>query len=105
MEFMSPRKCISLDGCFLKGVCRGQLLNAVAKDGHNQMLSLAWVVVENENTITWSWFISLLKKDLIFGDGTSFTIMSDMQKGLDIAIKELLPACEERRCARHILAN
>lgn len=31
--------------------------------------------------------------------------MSDMQKGLDIAIKELLLACDERRCARHILAN
>ncbi|KAH0685692.1 hypothetical protein KY290_017212 [Solanum tuberosum] len=44
MAFMSARKCIGLDGCFLKG-------------------------------------------------------------GLDIAIKELLPACEERRCARHILAN
>nr|XP_025886265.1 uncharacterized protein LOC112941297 [Solanum lycopersicum] len=105
MAFMSARKCIGLDGCFLKGVCRGQLLIAVAKDGNNQMLPLAWAVVENENTITWSWFISLLKEDLRLGDGTSFTIMSDMQKGLDIAIKELLPACEERMCARHILAN
>ncbi|XP_069153126.1 uncharacterized protein [Solanum lycopersicum] len=105
ITFMSARKCIGLDGCFLKGVCRGQLLIAVAKDGNNQMLPLAWAVFENENTITWSWFISLLKKDLRLADGTSFTIMSDMQKGLDIAIKELLPACEERRCARHILAN
>ena len=80
MAFMSARKCIGLDGCFLKGVCRGQLLIAVAKDGNNQMLPLAWAVVENENTITWSWFISLLKEDLRLGDGTSFTIMSDMQK-------------------------
>ncbi|XP_027767741.1 uncharacterized protein LOC114074018 [Solanum pennellii] len=105
MAFMSARKCIGLDDCLLKGVCRGQLLIAVAKDDNNQRLPLAWAVVENENTITWSWFISLLKEDLRLGDGTSFTIMSDMQKGLDIAIKELLPACEERWCARHILAN
>ncbi|WMV40475.1 hypothetical protein MTR67_033860 [Solanum verrucosum] len=54
MAFMSARKYIGLDGCFLKGT-------------------------------------------LGLGNGTSFTIMSDMQKGLDIAIKELLPACEERR--------
>ncbi|XP_049388504.1 uncharacterized protein LOC125852864 [Solanum stenotomum] len=105
MAFMSARKCIGLDGCFLKGVCRCQLLIAVAKDGNNQMLPLAWAVVENENTNSWSWFISLLQEDLGLGDGTNFTIMSDMQKGLDIAIKELLPACEERRCTRHILAN
>ncbi|WMV32064.1 hypothetical protein MTR67_025449 [Solanum verrucosum] len=105
MAFMSARKCISLDGCFLKGVCKGQLLIAVAKDGNNQMLPLAWAVVENENTNSWSWFISLLQEDLGLGDGTSFTIMSDMQKGLDITIKKLLPACEERRCGIHILAN
>ncbi|KAH0692602.1 hypothetical protein KY285_019699 [Solanum tuberosum] len=105
MAFMSARKCIGLDGCFLKGVCMGQLLIVVAKDGNNQMLPLAWAVVEKENTNSWSWFISLLQEDLGLGDGTNFTIMSDMQKGLDIAIKELLPACEERRCARHILAN
>ncbi|XP_049365488.1 uncharacterized protein LOC125830339 [Solanum verrucosum] len=105
MAFMSARKCIGLDGCFLKGVCRGQLLIAVAKDGNNQMLPLAWAVVENENTNSWSWFISLLQEDLGLGDGTNFTIMSNMQKGLNLAIKKLLPACEERRCARHILAN
>ncbi|KAH0732253.1 hypothetical protein KY289_003441 [Solanum tuberosum] len=88
--FMSARKCIGLD---------------VAKDGNNQMLPLAWAVVENENTNSLSWFISLLQEDLGLRYGTSFTIMSNMQKGLDITIKELLPACEERRCARHILAN
>ena len=43
MAFMSARKCIGLDGCFLKGVCRGQLLIAVAKDYNNQMLPLGWV--------------------------------------------------------------
>jgi len=33
--FQNCRKCIGLDGCFLKGVCRGQLLVVVAKDGNN----------------------------------------------------------------------
>ncbi|KAM3359008.1 hypothetical protein P3S68_021941 [Capsicum galapagoense] len=35
------RKCIGLDGCFLKGVCKGQLLVAIAKDGNNQMFPIA----------------------------------------------------------------
>ena len=29
------RKVIGLDGCFLKGICRGQLLSAVGRDGNN----------------------------------------------------------------------
>ncbi|XP_019241285.1 PREDICTED: uncharacterized protein LOC109221274, partial [Nicotiana attenuata] len=65
------RRNIGLDGCFLKGVCKGQLLVAVSKDGNNQMFPIAWAVVE----------------------------------GLINAVRDLLPECEHRMCARHILAN
>ncbi|KAF3670719.1 hypothetical protein FXO37_08405 [Capsicum annuum] len=54
-------------------------------------------VVPKENKNTWSWVFSLLQNDLGLGDGSGFTIMSNMQKGLDLAVKELLPGCEERR--------
>ncbi|XP_016560979.2 uncharacterized protein LOC107860214 [Capsicum annuum] len=47
------RRCIGFDGCFLKGICKGQLLVAICKDGNNQMLPLAWAVVEVENKFTW----------------------------------------------------
>ncbi|XP_059310018.1 uncharacterized protein LOC132061178 [Lycium ferocissimum] len=103
--FQHCRKCIGLDGCFLKGVCRGQLLVAVCKDGNNQMLPLAWAVVEYENKSTWTWFIRILKEDLALGDGTHLTLITDMQKGLFVAIQDLLPVVEHRKCARHILAN
>ncbi|XP_015170490.1 uncharacterized protein [Solanum tuberosum] len=99
------RRCIGLDGCFLKGVSKGQLLVAVCKDGNNQMLPLAWAVVEVENKFTWAWFVKLLKEDLQLGDGTDLTIISDMQKGLEIAITDHLPNVEHRMCARYILAN
>ncbi|XP_059295361.1 uncharacterized protein LOC132048680 [Lycium ferocissimum] len=82
------RRCIGLDGCFLKGYSKGQLLVAVAKDGNNQMLPIAWAL----------WNLNL-------GDGTGYTVISDMQKGLLATIKELLPEVEQRQCARHILAN
>ncbi|XP_047257687.1 uncharacterized protein LOC124889756 [Capsicum annuum] len=99
------RKCIGLDGCFLKGVTKGQLLVVVCKDSNNQMLPLAWAVVEIGNNTTWSWFIRIVKQDLQLGDGTDLTVITDMQKGLEIAVTEYLPNVEHRMCARHVLAN
>ncbi|KAH0668862.1 hypothetical protein KY289_023355 [Solanum tuberosum] len=103
--FQNCRKCIGLDGCFLKGVCRGQLLVVVAKDGNNQMLPLAWAIVEYEKKETWTWFIKLLKEVLGLGDGGDLTLITDMQNGLIRAILNILPVAEHRMCARHILAN
>ncbi|KAH0711865.1 hypothetical protein KY289_007824 [Solanum tuberosum] len=74
-----------------KGVSRGQLLVAVCKDGNNQMLPLAWAVVEVENTFIWKWSIKLVRHDLELGDGTELTTITDMHKSLDKAIQDLLP--------------
>ncbi|GKD25624.1 putative integrase, partial [Tanacetum coccineum] len=46
-------KVIGLDGCFLKGTCRGELLTAMGRDGNNQMFPIAWAVVNVENTDNW----------------------------------------------------
>lgn len=70
----------------MEGVCRGQLLVAVCKDGNNQMLLLAWAVVEIENMHTWRWFVNLLKSDLQLGDGTNLTIITDMQKEITCSL-------------------
>nr|XP_009795187.1 PREDICTED: uncharacterized protein LOC104241918 [Nicotiana sylvestris] len=111
------RRCIGLDGCFLKGVCKGQLLAAVAKDVNNEMFPIAWVVVgTGKKKQTWNWFLRLLQTDLNLGDDRELTMISDMQKfkyycfsvfmpGLCSAVEEILPECEHRMCARHILAN
>ncbi|KAH0730497.1 hypothetical protein KY289_001685 [Solanum tuberosum] len=99
------RKIIGLDGCFLKDACRGELLVAVEKNGNNQMYPIAWAVVDQETKHSWSWFLSYLIEDLQLGDGSGITVMSDMQKGLEVAVKVLLPNDERRMCARHIWAN
>ncbi|KAM3284476.1 hypothetical protein P3S67_023275 [Capsicum chacoense] len=104
-EWLHCRKCIGLDGCFLKGVCKGQLLVVVRKDGNNQMLPLAWAVFEKENTNTWSWFVRCIKDDLGFGEEEGLTLIANMQKGLFPAIEQVLPQSGHRRCVRHILAN
>lgn len=71
---------IGLDGCFLKGVCKGQLLCAIGRDGNNQMYPIAWAVVQLETKASWGWFLTCLKHDLALGDGDKYTIISDMQK-------------------------
>ncbi|KAL4583469.1 hypothetical protein LXL04_008042 [Taraxacum kok-saghyz] len=99
------RRVIGIDGCFLKGICRGELLSAVGRDANNQMYPLAWAVVSVENKETWKWFIDLLLNDIDMVDGAGLTFISDQHKGLVEAVKERAPASEHRQCARHIYAN
>ncbi|GKB86187.1 60S ribosomal protein L34 [Tanacetum coccineum] len=99
------RKVIGLDGCFLKGTCRGELLTAMGRDGNNQMFPIAWAVVNVENTDNWEWFLACLCEDLRLNCGAYMTIISDGHKGLMEAVKNLLSFAEHRQCARHIYAN
>lgn len=74
------RRLIGLDGCFLKGLMKGQLFAAVGRDGNNQMFPIAWAIVEKETTESWTWFIEQLKSDLCMGEGLGWSLVSDMQK-------------------------
>jgi len=42
-----------MDGCFLKGYYGGQLLVAIGRDPNDQMLTIAFVVVEGETNDSW----------------------------------------------------
>ena len=99
------RPILGLDGCFLKTICGGQLISAVGRDGNDQMYPIAFAVVESENTESWRWFLELLGEDLNIGDGYGFTIISDQQKGLEIAMREYMPYAEHRFCTRHLYSN
>ncbi|CAH9129084.1 unnamed protein product [Cuscuta epithymum] len=99
------RKIVGLDGCFLKGLLKGEILTAVGRDANNNMYPIAWAIVEIENTSSWAWFIELLKHDLEIDDTSPWTVISDQQKGLTNVIQTLLPQAEHRNCARHIHAN
>ncbi|XP_074336347.1 uncharacterized protein LOC141673496 [Apium graveolens] len=99
------RPVLGLDGCFLKTVTGGQLLSAVGRDGNNCIMPIAMAVVESENYDSWKWFLELLIADLDLEDGNRKTLISDQQKGLDKAIKELLPQVEHRFCTQHLGAN
>jgi len=80
-SFMSCKPIIGLDGCFLKGKYGGELLTVVGRDGNDQMLPIAYAVVEVENKDSWTWFLELLIEDI---GGTQLctgcTWISDQQK-------------------------
>nr|KAJ0201088.1 hypothetical protein LSAT_V11C600328790 [Lactuca sativa] len=92
------RPVIRLNGCFLKGIVRGEVLSAIGKDANNHIYPIAWVVVCVENKKTWKWSIDLLMDDINGGLGAGITLLSDGHK-------ERCPEAEHRQCARHIVAN
>ncbi|XP_049366600.1 uncharacterized protein LOC125831450 [Solanum verrucosum] len=58
------RPFIGLDGTFLKGKAKGQLLTAVGQDCQSHSYLIAWAVVDKETKRTWNWFLGHLKRSL-----------------------------------------
>jgi hypothetical protein len=52
------RKLVAVDGTHLKGGFVHTLMLAVGIDAENQIVPLAWAVVESENERSWRWFLS-----------------------------------------------
>ncbi|CAI9299908.1 unnamed protein product [Lactuca saligna] len=74
------RRVIGLDGCFLKGVCKGELLCAIGRDANDKIYPIAWAMVNVENKQNWKWFLELLIDDLHLNLRNGFSLMSDQHK-------------------------
>ncbi|KAG8474310.1 hypothetical protein CXB51_033576 [Gossypium anomalum] len=59
------KSILGLDGYFLKGPYKGEMLPAVGRDANNQMYPVAWVVVEGECTNSWAWEWRLPMNDFL----------------------------------------
>ncbi|KAL0433329.1 UNVERIFIED_CONTAM: hypothetical protein Slati_2667200 [Sesamum latifolium] len=100
------RPIIGLDGCFLKTLYAGQLLVAVERDDNDNMWPIALAVVPVENREMWTWFLIELLEDLGgIEQSHQWTFISDRQKGLLEAVKQLAPHLEHRFCLRHMFEN
>ena len=63
-SFRLCRPIIGLAGCSLKGLCGGQILATIGTDPNDQMMPIAFAIVEGETKDIWTWFLELLIEDL-----------------------------------------
>ncbi|KAL0391465.1 UNVERIFIED_CONTAM: hypothetical protein Slati_4531600 [Sesamum latifolium] len=99
------RPIIGLDGCFLKGLYKGQLLAAIGRDPNENIYPIAFAFVEVEKFDSWLWFLRLLLRDIGSQEERGWAFISDRQKGLIDAVAELAPGAEHRFCLRHMYNN
>ncbi|XP_063935333.1 uncharacterized protein LOC108226826 isoform X1 [Daucus carota subsp. sativus] len=105
-EFLGGcRPLIGVDGTHLKGDYGGVLLSAVALDANNEIFPLAYAIVSAEDKETWSWFFWNLYNLLKESSRKDWTVISDRQKGIDIALLDVWPTVKRRYCCRHISRN
>ena len=111
-QYSLPVLCI--DGTFLTGKYKGHILTAIGVDGNNQVLSVAFAFVENENTGSWYWFLERVK-DHVVGARPDVCLISDRHSGILAAIRQLQQGhgtehpkwadVRNRWCMRHMGAN
>ena len=92
----------------IKGHRRGQMLTAIGIYANNGMFSVAFAVIEAENKDTWTWFLYQLSCDLTIFNPHHWNFISEKQKGLIEALKNLWeggPVAKNRHCARHLQSN
>ena len=111
-QYCLPVLCI--DGTFLTEKYKGQILTAIGVDGNNQVVSVAFTFVENENTGSWYWFLECVKLHVVAAR-PDICLISDRHSGLLAAIRELQQGrgtehpkwadVRNRWCMRHMGAN
>ncbi|XP_044396159.1 uncharacterized protein [Triticum aestivum] len=100
------RPILFFDGCHLKTRHGGVMLTAIGIDPNDCIFPIAMAVVDVECKNSWKWFMNTLKHDLNIHDHmAAFTLMSDKQKGLILAVQEEFPDSEHRFCVRHLYQN
>ncbi|XP_073307173.1 uncharacterized protein [Primulina huaijiensis] len=84
------------------------MLIGVTLDANNQVLPLAFAIVDEETTDSWKWFLENIE-DMLFVVNNGVCLISDRHKGIVRATKDLLyfqsPYGVHRFCLRHVCSN
>ncbi|CAI5988492.1 unnamed protein product [Closterium sp. NIES-64] len=101
------RPVVALDGTHLISAQKAVLLIAVTIDGNQEILSLAWALVESENKDAWTWFMKLFLEGFPeWARKDDASIISDRDKGLVPAAREVMPShIPHYFCAWHLEQN
>ena len=85
--FAHCRPVISIDGTHLYGKYKGKMLIAMGVDGNNQILPLAFGIVENESYDSWNWFLSHIKSHVV-KERHGICLISDRHVGILKVVNE-----------------
>lgn len=97
------RRVIVIDAAHLKGRFLGMMFLAVAMDGNNNIVPIAFGVGISETTDEWGWFLSMLRECIGFPEGLVF--MSDRAPAISSAISATFPNTPHALCCRHLEMN
>ncbi|XP_016164203.1 uncharacterized protein LOC107606680 [Arachis ipaensis] len=82
--FKNCKPFVSVDGMHLYGRYGGVLLIAVAQDGNNNILPIAFAIVESESTESWSFFLTNLRHHVTPQNG--LLVISDRSQAIKAAL-------------------
>ena len=99
------RKFVALDGTFTKTRFKQILLLAATMDGNDKLVLLAWGIVPCESLSNWTWFLQQLKDAFPSINSPDAVVISDRDKGLEGAIRVILPGAIQGYCCFHIHCN
>lgn len=106
--FQHCRKIISVDGTHLYTKYRHKMLIVVTLEANNQILPLAFSIVDEETYDSWKWFLGLLATHVVLGE-RGVCLISDRHKGIVCAVDDVRafhpPRGAYRYCLRHLCSN
>jgi transposase-like protein len=105
--FTHCRPIVSVDATFLTGKYKGTLMVAVGMTAENQLMPLVFVLVEGENNEGWSWFLRLVRNEVL-GPDRSICMILDRHRGLLNGAKDSIdgyPPLIHRWCSHHFAVN
>ncbi|XP_025680328.1 uncharacterized protein [Arachis hypogaea] len=76
---------IRVDGTHLYGKYKGCLLVAVSQDGNNNIVPIAFTIVEGETSDAWHFFLSNLRQHVVTRDGVG--LISDRHESINAAVE------------------
>ncbi|KAK4383665.1 hypothetical protein Sango_2722700 [Sesamum angolense] len=107
--FRYCRNVISVDETHLYTKSKHKLLVAVTLDTNQQVLPLAFALVDEESLASWRWFLEMLAKHLLPSDDDRVCLISDRHRGLISGINYVpafkFPRGVHRFCLQHVCLN
>ncbi|XP_072060829.1 uncharacterized protein [Arachis hypogaea] len=106
--FRHCKPVVQVDGTHLYGKYKGCLLVAVSQDGNNNIVPIAFAIVEGETSDAWHFFLSNLRQHVVTRDGVG--LISDRHESINAAVERSNGAWSPPRafhmfCIRHIESN